>query len=707
MVDIIKNNFSSGEIAPILNSRGDVILYQNGAKELLNVVPLVEGGVKKRDGTSVILSNTVNNYVRLISFSPSADKPFLLIMGVAKVLIYDVTTGDTTLLAFDTPYATIEDVKEVQHIYSNYGMYFTHEKYPVQLLKTDSNFLSWNWSALNFSVAPLNSLNKRDSFLVASVSGKDIGSYATVSLSARGWDISSNFEAGEVVGWSGVGVPFGYYQAIVSNSGHQPDDTTYWIRLGDSSFLNFFSSSDIGSVVSINGGLILINRIINSTTVGGTIQKALNSVIAAIGYSWSVMRVAFNTTDGYPRCCSFFKQRLVLANTKTQPNTIWFSRVGDPLNFLETTNDGDALTIVPASDRSDSILHLVQTNGGVAVLTGGAEFFIKSDGVFSPTTAQVNDNTFWGAFSDFRPTRVGNEVLFAQRGGMRVRAMSYRYEVDGLISPDLSASSAHIGRGHSGFYESAYQQEPNSVVWLIMGDGSLASITVNRDQEVIAWARHELSGEAISIVNIPSLLGVDRIFALVKHGSTIALVELKEGSLIDDERMYLNAVTSDYKLTFNHAPWLSNSEDIKVYSKVNGVPCEVKVISVSGTTLQLIEDDYTGVELFVGKKINAKVSLLPPELSQAPSSSRDYKVSVKRITATVYQSLGLKVNGDVVDDTRFNDNPLTAVSPFNRNVKISEHGWSDMTDFSVVIEHDYALPFHLQAVLLRLEVNQN
>lgn len=701
MVDIIKNNFSSGEIAPILNSRGDVILYQNGAKELLNVVPLVEGGVKKRDGTSVIFSNTVNNYVRLISFSPSSDKPFLLIMGVAKVLIYDVTTGDTTLLAFDTPYATIEDVKEVQHIYSNYGMYFTHEKYPVQLLKTDSNFLSWSWSALNFSVAPLSS--NKDSFTFAAYpSGKEIGSYLTITIQNEAWSDTVDYIAGDVVSYG-----ITYYQAIVANSNQLPTNTDYWIVVGVAEALNVFSPSNIGDIITINGGLVLITRFISSTIVGGIVQKALNSTIVAIGHSWTVSKSAFNATDGYPRCCSFFKQRLVLANTKAQPNTIWFSRVGDPENFLETTNDGDALTIVPASDRSDSILHLVQTNGGVAVLTGGAEFFIKSDGVFSPTTAQVNDNTFWGAFSDFRPTRVGNEVLFAQRGGMRVRAMSYRYEVDGLISPDLSASSAHIGRGHSGFYESAYQQEPNSVVWLIMGDGSLSSITINRDQEVVAWARHQLSGEVISIVNIPSLLGLDRLFALVRHNSTIAMVEIKEGSLIDDEKSYLNAVTSDYKLTFNHAPWLSNNEDIKVYSKVNGVPCEVKVISVSGTTLQLIEDNYTDVELFVGKKFNAKISLLPPELSQTPTSSRDSKASVKRITATVYQSIGLKVNGNVVDDIQFNDNPLAAVSPFNRNVKISEHGWSDMTDFSVVIEHDYALPFHLQAVLLRLEVNQN
>jgi len=288
-MEIIKNNFSSGEIAPILNSRGDVILYQNGAKELLNVVPLVEGGVKKRDGTSVIFSNTENNYVRLISFSPSADKPFLLIMGVGKVLIYDLTTSDPFLLSFDTPYATIEDVKEVQHIYSNYGMYFTHEKYPVQLLKTNSNFSSWNWSALNFSVAPLSS-NKNSFSFTAYPSGRDIGSYITISVQAQAWVSTTDYIAGDVVAYGSF-----YYQAIVDNSDKIPTNTSYWIVVGASDALNIFSAANIGDVISINGGIVLITRFIGSTLVGGVVQKALNSTIAAIGHSWTLSKTAFNS----------------------------------------------------------------------------------------------------------------------------------------------------------------------------------------------------------------------------------------------------------------------------------------------------------------------------------------------------------------------------------------------------------------------------
>jgi hypothetical protein len=67
---------------------------------------------------------------------------------------------------------------------------------------------------------------------------------------------------------------------------------------------------------------------------------------------------------------------------------------------------------------------------------------------------------------------VGNELLFVQRGGERLRAMSYRYEVDGLVSPELSAIAPHIPENHGGIKELTYQQTPNSIVcglFLMMG----------------------------------------------------------------------------------------------------------------------------------------------------------------------------------------------------------------------------------------------
>jgi hypothetical protein len=87
----------------------------------------------------------------------------------------------------------------------------------------------------------------------------------------------------------------------------------------------------------------------------------------------------------------------------------------------------------------------LEAQRGVVCLTSGGEYMVDSDGVLSPTTVNINEHTAWGAFPKTRPCRVGNELLFVQRGGERLRALSYRYEVDGLVSPEISALSSHIG----------------------------------------------------------------------------------------------------------------------------------------------------------------------------------------------------------------------------------------------------------------------
>src|SRR5690606_39618274 len=110
---------------------------------------------------------------------------------------------------------------------------------------------------------------------------------------------------------------------------------------------------------------------------------------------------------------------------------------------LETTEDADAFSIVSASGLSNSILFL-EAQRGVICLTSGGEFMVDSDGGLTPTTVNIVEHSAYGAYSVTRPERVGNELLFVQRGGERVRALTYRYEVDGLVSPETSASSSHV-----------------------------------------------------------------------------------------------------------------------------------------------------------------------------------------------------------------------------------------------------------------------
>lgn len=53
-INLIKNNFTSGELSPHIWMRTDLQQYRNGTKEMLNFLPIVEGGLKRRGGTQAL-----------------------------------------------------------------------------------------------------------------------------------------------------------------------------------------------------------------------------------------------------------------------------------------------------------------------------------------------------------------------------------------------------------------------------------------------------------------------------------------------------------------------------------------------------------------------------------------------------------------------------------------------------------------------------
>lgn len=438
---ITKNNFSAGELSPTLYTRTDIQQYGNGAKTLKNVIPLVEGGVRKRPGT-LFLSEQVGA-VRLIPFVVNSDNAFLIVFKPNLVEIVNPKTLEV-LESIVSPY-TETQIHDIQFVQYRYEMYLTHSEVPVHRLLCDTAFDNWQLNQFVYTHLPTDSENARFPFRKGKPSGKDIGALVSFTLSSyNNWVSTQAYLAADVVVYAG-----NYYQALRDNTDKQPNESELdWAQVTVSAGATF-TAADIGNLIEVNGGIIKITQFINADHVNGEILKKLDADITAIERSWAILPPAFNATNGYPRCCTFFKQRLVLSNTKKAPNKVWFSAVGGNGNFLETTEDGDAFSIVSASGLSNSILFL-EAQRGVVCLTSGGEYMIDSDGALTPTTVNINEHSAYGAYPVTRPERVGNELLFVQRGGERVRALTYRYEVDGLVSPEVSSLSSHIGEEHGG-----------------------------------------------------------------------------------------------------------------------------------------------------------------------------------------------------------------------------------------------------------------
>lgn len=688
---VIKNNFSAGELAPTLYTRTDIQQYANGAKTLTNVLPLIEGGVRKRPGT--LFCTEELGAVRLIPFVVDSANAFVLILKPNLIEVLNPRTM-VKVISIPTPYSTVH-IPDIQFVQYRYEMYMTHSNVPVHRFACNTDFENWQLNEFVYSHVPTDSEDARYPFRKGQPSGKDLGAFVAFTLApVSGWLSTNAYIAGDVISYDALGITY-YYQAIRDNTDKQPDiSTSDWVATNEAAGA-VFTAADVGKYIEVNGGIIKITKFINADVINGEVLKKLDADILAIERSWSILPPAFNSVNGYPRCCTFFKQRLVLANTKKAPNKIWFSAVGANGNYLETTDDGDAFSIVSASGLANSILFL-EAQRGVVVLTSGGEYMVDSDGVLSPTTVNIDEHSAIGAYPVTRPCRVGNELLFVQRGGERLRAMTYRYEVDGLISPEISSLSSHIGEIHGGISEISYQQEPESIVWCVLGDGKIASITFNRDQEVISWAQHDFGGMVKSICSIPTLLGVDRAFMLINRNGTTCLEEISFDALLDSQRTVLLANDTINK----NAAYLNN---ISAYQRDGEAVYEVGFTD-NGSTLTF--SGMTGQTVSFGQLFECVAELFPPELSQNPMSSLLYKAKIDRTGFFFSKTIAPEINGEMIELFTFDDNPLAPRKP-HTGYHLTEGGhWEDLHRVPLVITHNKALPFHLQAIAMQMSINE-
>lgn len=692
---LIKNNFSAGELSPTLYTRTDIQQYSNGAKRLKNVIPLVEGGVRKRPGT--LSYGERSGAIRLIPFIVNSSNAFLLILKNSSIAIYNPRTKQT-VAELESPY-TAAQIPNIQYVQYRFELFITHGDVPLQRLRCDEDFSNWNLSAFVFTHPPIDSENARFPFRKGKPSGKDLGAFVTFVLEGVPiWDETQTYLVGDVVTYQPVGstIPT-HYQAASESTGKQPDvSPNDWVVVPNADGAGF-TAGDVGRYLEVNGGLIKITKFNSANSVSGEVVKKLDADIIAIERSWVILPQAFNATDGYPRCCTYYKQRLVLANTKKAPNKIWFSAVGANGNYLETTEDGDAFSVVSASGLSNSILFL-EAQRGVICLTSGGEFMVDSDGALSPTTVNINEHSAYGAYSETRPERVGNELLFVQRGGERMRALTYRYEVDGLVSPEISALSSHIGEEHLGINEISYQQEPESIVWCVLGDGKVASITFNRDQEVLAWAQHDFGGAVKSICSMPTQLGSDDAYILIDRNGYTYLEQISFDAYMDSQITFNLTTLTVQKSSFQRLG------GITACIEQNGLMTEIDYEETAETLI--FAPEFAGMDVTIGQTFECVAELFPPELNQNPLSSMMHKAKVDRIAFFFNKTLGAEINGQLIETFTFEDNLLGPKPPYT-GFHLEEGGhWADLHKVPLIITHNKPLPFHMQAVTMQLSINE-
>lgn len=205
---IIQTSFNAGELSPDLGGHVDIDRYQNGVKTMLNAVPQVQGGAKRRAGTRIIAqAKYPDRTTRLIPFVFNKTQAYMLELGDLYARFFtasgQITSGGMPI-ELATPYAQ-DQVFNVEFAQGADTMFMANENFPIKRLVRLSS-AAWTIGDAPFGPGPIDEIGKRIAGPLT-LSGTAVGATVDVFSSAGGLlssDVGRNIAAGtgiaEIIG---------------------------------------------------------------------------------------------------------------------------------------------------------------------------------------------------------------------------------------------------------------------------------------------------------------------------------------------------------------------------------------------------------------------------------------------------------------------------------------------------------------------------
>jgi hypothetical protein len=266
-------------------------------------------------------------------------------------------------------------------------------------------------------------------------------------------------------------------------------------------------------------------------------------------------RTPFDSSDNYPSCVAFYQQRCGFANTNNNTELVELSQTGSFKNFTKSypVKDNDVISFSTIGNQVSSVRHLVDL-GNLVLFNDSGEKVAggNQSGIITPYEINLKQFSYNGSANNPAPIIIDNSAIYVQAGGSVIRDFAADITVDGYKGNDLTNFSDHLFRGRQ-IVDWCYQKLPDSIIWAVRDDGVLLSLTYIRDQQMLAWTRHDFEGGFVeNVCCIPNGVDYD-VYLLVKrtlNGSTKRYVEKLSNRQIApktpvDVRIYQDSAQSD------------------------------------------------------------------------------------------------------------------------------------------------------------------
>lgn len=567
----IWNSFNAGELSPLIDGRTDQEKYFAGCKRLRNFIPTVQGPVTRRGGTRYLGATKGNLRAWFMPFEFNQAQSYALELTDLKMRFW-VNRGQ--LLSAGAPYeiptpwsavnlVTEEGTLSLRSVQSGDVMWVVHNEGAVRPQKLSRlGATSWTLADVDFENGPFEDIDPDSTVTVTASGTTGVITLTASSAIFTDDDIGTAFymeqkDAAGIKTWqvqtaTGGGVyrkyEGNYYLSTdtggTGRTGAKPPVHTegrVWDGPAGTSIDTTKSDGDgveweyrhsgygWAKITAIGGG----GTTATATVILNNGRLQLPASFTTTGTTrWA--KSAFSQARGWPTSVAFFRERLVYARNRE----LFFSVVGAYDDF--SRKDGPDITketaikLQIASDRLD-LIRWITPSAALLVGTARNELSIQEQTttqVFAADNAASMPQTEYGSRL-LEPIRVGTAVLFIQRAGRKLREMIYDYASDRYKADDLTVLSEHIV--DAGVIDMDFQQEPDSILWCVLADGTLSALTYNRERGVVAWVPHVIGGpdafvETVASISAPDGRRDDVWFVVRRtiNGSTVRYVEVLE-----------------------------------------------------------------------------------------------------------------------------------------------------------------------------------
>jgi len=684
--------FTAGEADEITWKRTDVAEYLTAAQSLLNAEVGTTGLARKRKGTS-FKRNATGEAIFTSTMYEFVDKNgnYYIVLGADfKFFIYSVPSSETPVINFEGLFVVTytgdqvvyhdETVSMVQEIVTPYdgadlfGLDYTQDN--DSLILTSPNFppgriyissyspITFAFEYLNIYPLPaydFNQINYNNTTVTLSV----VGNVLTIAF---------------------AGLPVG---AVYNNS---------WIG-GQIVGGGASELSPIGYAI-----ITAVNQVGTTATFTATVQIAFETdpaKYATAGSQYAIRQPAWvNTINnpyglGYPAKVLYFQNRLWFGNTALLPNTVFGSKLNQPISFdVGTGKETDAIIYTIGQQGSGAILWL---NGGkqLEIFCNNYEFACpqNEDIGLTPSTFSIRQQSSYGSSTILKPQTYLNDSYFVQKTGKAT--INFHFTGVGLAyqSTNIAPQSQHLMKNPSrrALLRGSDVSQDNFIYLLNDSDDTITIFQFASEIKLAALSPMTFQDnvQLIDICTVDNSVYILKYYDLTQQFS---IERLETGVFVDSEENY-------YMDTTGLVSGLDRFEGYIVQVIFQDQDFGRYLVEAGEIEVNNPTEEQGDVQ--VGLLFDVEIKPMYPFYS---ATSSPFEKQISRIYIDYYQSLNFEINGDLVQYQNFHDIQLglPLIPRTDTAIYSPVSGYSRFDSEAIVITQ--TSPFDLQILSIGYQI---